>query len=94
VLGSELVVGSLVTAADDPEVGDCVHLKGEADFDVVDCGSSDAQYRIEGIEPESETQVEFTNDADACAAFPTAEIVLWIPGYRTTDGTVYCAGPV
>ena len=36
----------------DPEVDDCVQMQGATSFDVVDCGSSEAEYRVVGIEDE------------------------------------------
>jgi hypothetical protein len=43
----------------DPKVGDCVQMKGETDFDVVDCGAGEAEYKIVGIQDEELTWPDF-----------------------------------
>jgi hypothetical protein len=78
----------------DPEVGDCVQMQGETDFDVVDCGSSDAQYRIVGIEAEEQTYPAFMADPETCAEFLSTEVALWIGALETEPGSVYCAEPL
>jgi hypothetical protein len=79
----------------DPKVGDCVHPIGETDFEVVDCDSSDAQYKIVGIEDEKQTEDEFMADPDTCIEFATTEYAFWqSSGLITEKGAVYCAGAV
>ncbi|SFL39187.1 LppU/SCO3897 family protein [Geodermatophilus ruber] len=86
VLGNALGLG-------DPEVGDCVQMQGTTDFEVVDCGSAEAEYRIVGIEDEEQTYPDFMADVDTCADFPATEAALWIGGMETEPGTVFCAEP-
>jgi hypothetical protein len=75
----------------DPKVNDCVHLKGETDFEVVDCGSDDADAKVIGIEDEKLTEDEFMDDAASCAEFEDAEGALWSQsGMITEKGKVYC----
>jgi hypothetical protein len=80
-----------------PQVGDCVQELADAQMEVVDCGSADADYTIVGIEGEKLTEEEFMADPETCAEFDTVEIqaAFWeAPGMITEKGTVYCAGPV
>jgi hypothetical protein len=74
----------------DPGVGDCVQMKGQTSFDVVDCASSKAQYKIVGIEKKKQTYGDFQTDDGICSGFPKAEAALWT-GEQTGKGTVYCA---
>ncbi|MGZ4545643.1 MAG: LppU/SCO3897 family protein [Blastococcus sp.] len=77
----------------DPKVGDCVHTKGQTDFEVVDCGSSDAQYKVVGIDKKERTYAEMTSDPTACEAFQSWEVALFI-GSETEKSKIYCAEPV
>ncbi len=77
----------------DPEVGDCGTASGESSFEVVDCGSDEAQFRVVGIEAEKMTQPEYEADTTACMGFPTADTVLWVGDQFGLDGTVLCAEP-
>jgi hypothetical protein len=66
-------------------------------MEVVDCGSSDADYRIVGIEDEKQTEDEFMADEDSCAEFADlgVEAAFWeSTGFISDKGTVYCVGPV
>ena len=75
----------------DPAVNDCVHMKSETDFEVVDCSSTDADAKVIGIEDEKKTENEFMDDPNTCSAFETAEGALWYQsGMITEKGTVYC----
>jgi hypothetical protein len=98
--------GSLVVAAvigigsstgwfgiNDPKVGDCVHTKGQTDFEVVDCGSSDAQYKVVGIDKKERTYPEMMEDPTVCQAFQSWEVALFI-GSETDKSKIYCAEPV
>lgn len=79
----------------DPTVGDCVQELADAEIAVVDCGSSDADYRIVGIMGEKQTEDEFMADPESCAEFIDVEAAFWQSGSMVTEaGTVYCAGPV
>ena len=78
----------------DPEVGDCIKESGKTSWDVVDCGSDDAQYKVVGIEEKKQTQAEFEADENSCSGFPATEIVLWSGLAPEDDGTVFCAEPV
>jgi hypothetical protein len=77
----------------DPDVGDCITQKGEASWEVVDCGSDEAQFKVVGIEDEQQTEAEFDADPDSCGAFAAAEVALW-SGMESDAGTVFCAAPV
>jgi hypothetical protein len=78
-----------------PKVDDCVHLVGDNDYELVDCDSSDADYKVVGIENAKLTESEFMNDADSCLTFADAEYAFWeSAGMITEKGTVYCAGPL
>jgi hypothetical protein len=77
-----------------PEVGDCGKPSGDDSFEVVDCGSDEAQFRVVGVEDEKMTQAEYEVDTTACTGFPTAEQILWVGDEFGLDGTVLCAGPV
>jgi hypothetical protein len=78
----------------DPKIGDCVQMKGETSFEVVDCGSAEAEYKVVGIEEEEMTYAEFEADMEACSGFPSTEYVLWTGDVMTEPGTVTCAEPV
>ncbi|GLW58904.1 LppU/SCO3897 family protein [Kitasatospora phosalacinea] len=72
-----VAVGAIVySVKQDPDfasAGDCVHKSGSdfsPDLKVVDCGGSDAQYKVLG-------RVD-SSAKDACAAFPTAEATYWV----------------
>ena len=49
-----LGVGSLTGwfGIGEPKVGDCVQMKGETDFDVIDCSAEEAEYKIVGVQDE------------------------------------------
>jgi hypothetical protein len=85
--------GALGLGFGDPEVGDCVQMKGETDFDVVDCGTSEAEYKIVGIEDKKQTYPDFMADENVCSGFAQAEMALWT-GADTEEGTAYCAEAV
>ena len=74
----------------DPEVGDCVKESGEQSWDVVDCDSGEAQYKVVGVEEDQQTYPEFESDPDTCTGFPEAEFFMWI-GPDGSLGNVYCA---
>ena len=79
-----------------PEVGDCIQTASDADaeYEVVDCGDSAAEFRVVGTAPD-QTYVEFTADpANPCTAFPAAEVALWSGTDQDEDGSVLCAEPV
>ena len=78
----------------DPKVGDCVQMKGETDFDVVDCSSAEAEYKIVGIDKKQRTWAEMDTDPSVCAAFDTWEVALWIGDVETDPGKIYCSEPV
>ena len=63
------------------------------EYDVVDCGGSDAQYKVVGVEAEKYSEKAFDADQTLCAGFATTEVVLW-SGEAGSDGTVLCAEPV
>lgn len=57
-----------------PQVGDCVQELADAQMEVVDCGSADADYKIVGIEGEKLTEDDFMADPETCAEFDPVEI--------------------
>jgi hypothetical protein len=77
----------------DPEVGDCVQSVGETEFEVVDCGSGDAESRIIGIEEKEVTYDEFMADDSLCASFEKTGYVLWTGAVESEPGTVWCTEP-
>ena len=77
----------------DPEVGDCVRMVGAADFESVDCGSDEAEFRIVGIDDQELDRAEF-DATDVCLDFETSEVALWIGADESEPGTVYCAEPL
>ena len=79
--------------AGDPEVGDCIKESGATSFEVVDCGTDEAQYKVVGIEKDQESYGDFQNDPDSCITFEKAEMALWA-GPEGGLGDVYCAEPV
>jgi hypothetical protein len=76
-----------------PEVGDCIQTVGETDFEVVDCGADEAQYKVVGIDEQELTRSEF--DAapaeDLCVDFASTEVILWSGDMVTEPGTIFCA---
>ena len=75
----------------DPKVNDCVHMKSETDFEVVECSSDQADAKVIGIEDEKKTEKEFMADDNFCSACDEAEAGLWYQnGMITEKGTVYC----
>jgi len=79
--------------ADDPSVGDCVQMQGETSFDVVDCSSADAQYKIVGKDEKKQTYESFQSDDSVCSGFAEAEAALWIGDAIGAEGTTWCAVP-
>jgi hypothetical protein len=59
---------------------------------VVDCNSSDANYKVVGIVP-NKTQSDFDTDDEICKNYPTAESALW-QGATGQSGSVLCLEPV
>ena len=82
--------GALGFGFGDPEVGDCVQLTSDTGFDVVDCGASEAEYRIVGVAAEDITYPDYMADDDLCSAVADTEVVLW-SGADPDPGTAYCA---
>ena len=75
-----------------PEVGDCVAAEGSSSFEVVDCGSDEAQHRVVGVEAGEMTYEAYMADDGLCADFASAQMVLWV-GEEGAQGTVLCAEP-
>ena len=99
VAGTVLVVGAGaaysfgVFGVGEPEVGDCVKTVGETDFEVVDCGADDAQYKVVGIDEQEMTYSEFeaAPAEGICADFAATEILLWSGDMISEPGTIFCA---
>jgi hypothetical protein len=95
ILGAGVIGVASLTGffgAGDPEVGDCVQQNGDS-WDVVDCGSDEAQFKVIGVEDEQQSYGDFQVDPDTCIAFPEAEFFMWI-GPEGALGSVYCAQPL
>jgi hypothetical protein len=103
VAGTVLVVGggavySLTNGfgIGDPKVDACVQMQGQTSFEVVDCGSAEAEYKIVGIHDEELTYPDFEAAAavdEVCQDFQTWEVALWIGDMETEPGTIYCSEP-
>ncbi len=76
------------------EVGDCVKSTGETAFEVVDCGSDDAESRVVGIEDKEVNYDQFMADDSLCASFEKTEYLIWEGELESEPGTVYCTEPV
>jgi hypothetical protein len=79
-------------AANKAKVGDCVQQNGSDDLKVVDCGSSDADFKVVGrVEDKTQTEAGIS----ACGPFVEqgAEQAYW-EGERGKKGLVLCLGPV
>ena len=83
-------VGALGFGFDDPEVGDCVRLTSDTEFDVVDCGAGEAEYTIVGIAAQDITYPDYMADDDLCSTVADTEVVLWF-GADEDPGTAFCA---
>jgi hypothetical protein len=77
----------------DPKVGDCVLTTGATSFEVVDCSSEEAEFKIVGVEKDQQTYPDFEEDLEVCEDFATAEIALWT-GEVESEGTVTCAAAI
>jgi hypothetical protein len=100
IAGAVVVAGGIAAfrltggfGADDPSVGDCVQMQGETSFDVVDCSSADAQYRIVGKDDKKLTYETFQTDDAVCTAFAETEAALWTGDPVGAEGTTWCAVP-
>ena len=95
VAGAAVVlgIGGAVFGFGDPEVGDCVQMQGETDFEQVDCDSADAQYRIVGVDDKKQGYEAFQDDPEVCTGFADAEAARWIEDAVGAEGTTYCAVP-
>ena len=87
-------IGALgLFGAGDPEVGDCVKMTSDTEFEAVDCSADDAEFEVVGIDEQEMTESEFQAAPveDLCVDFATTEAVLWIGDMVTEPGTIYCA---
>ncbi|MQA35314.1 LppU/SCO3897 family protein [Modestobacter roseus] len=84
-----LGAASFLLGAGDPEVGDCMQQTGPTEFDVVDCSSSDAEFRVVGTaEDMTEDAFDAASGEELCGRFQEADSALW---YGLGDsGHVYC----
>jgi hypothetical protein len=71
-------------------------MKGEASFEVVDCGADGAESKIVGIQDEEMTWPDFeaASVEEVCTSFESWEVALWIGELETEPGTIYCSEPV
>jgi hypothetical protein len=77
----------------EPEIGNCVTETGQNTWDVVDCGSNQATYKVIGVDDEQLTFLDFKTSTAVCSSFATAKYTLWV-GPDGGLGTVYCAEPL
>ncbi|MGY1804396.1 hypothetical protein ACI78T_14050 [Blastococcus sp. SYSU D00922] len=90
-------VGALgLFGAGDPEVGDCVRMVSDTEFESADCKSDEAEFKVVGIDEQEMTYDEFeaASVEDICVDFPATEAALWIGDLVTDPGTIYCAAGV
>jgi hypothetical protein len=90
-------VGALgLFGAGDPEVGDCVRMVSDTEFEGVDCTADDAEFEVVGIDEQEMTYEEFEEASveDICVDFATTEVALWIGDMVTEPGTIYCAAGI
>lgn len=90
-------LGSLgLFGAGDPEVGDCVRMTTDTEFEAVDCAADEAEFEVVGIDEQEMTESEFQAAPveELCVDFATTEAVLWIGDMVTEPGTIYCAAGV
>ena len=80
----------------DPEVGDCVQMVGETDFEAIGCDDPAAEMKIVGVDEQEMTRSEFDEAPieAVCADFASTEYALWIGDMVTEPGTIYCTEPV
>ncbi|UOY01937.1 LppU/SCO3897 family protein [Blastococcus sp. PRF04-17] len=99
IAGTVVVVGGVAAynftggfGLGNPEVGDCVKMTSETEFETVDCGAGDAEYKVVGIDEQEMTYPEFEAAPieDICVDFATTEVALWIGDIVTEPGTIYC----
>ena len=96
--GTVVVVGGVAAwnltggFAGSTEVGDCVKMTSDTEFEAVDCGADDAEYKIVGIDEQEMTYPDFEAAPieDICVDFATTEVALWIGDVMTEPGTIYC----
>jgi hypothetical protein len=93
-----VVLGGLSTflGGGEPEVGDCLHEESGSEYKTVDCGSADAQYKVEGKDRDMTYQElgDAVNDDSACSGVANWTVALWIGQDEAKDGHVYCASDV
>ncbi|WP_116450256.1 hypothetical protein [Blastococcus litoris] len=82
--------------AGDPEVGDCVRMVSDTEFESADCASDEAEFKVVGIDEQEMTRSEFdaASVEDICVDFASTEVALWIGDMVTDPGTIYCAAGV
>ena len=103
IVGGVVVAGAVGASAlglfggGSSEVGDCIKTTSETDYETVDCGSGEAQFKIVGIDDQEMTYKDFEEAPveDICVDFADqTEYALWEGEMVTEPGTIYCAGPV
>jgi hypothetical protein len=78
-----------------PDVGDCLREDG-LNLATVDCGDSEAAWRLVGIQEGTQTQEEYIADPNTCSEFPESTQYFWIGDVEDADseGEVYCVTAV
>lgn len=88
--GKSLFFGSGIGA---PKVGECVKVSSDNTETVVECTSSEAQYKVLGVATGiSESEFDADTDGSMCETWPEATYGLW--SGNSSNGTVLCLGPV
>jgi len=80
-----------------PAAGDCVSLGADNEVQEADCGSSEAQYRLLGLDDEHSdlSYSEFLADDSTCSQFSGVLQQIWYGDTSTSSGgTIYCLGPL
>lgn len=76
-----------------PAAGDCVSLSADNEVQPVDCSSSDAEYRLAGIDEEHSdlSYPEFLADDSTCSQFSDIRQQIWEGDTSSSSGgTIYC----
>ena len=72
-----------------------MHMKGDTDFDVVECDATDAENKIVGIDGQEQTDPDFekADRRPSARSSRPPRYVLWIGDMMTEPGTIYCTEP-
>ncbi len=88
-----VAVLAFVFIGNGPEAGDCVSLGSDNEVQKVDCSSSDAEYRLAGIDTDHSdlSYTEFLADDTTCSQFSDIRQQIWEGDTSSSSGgTIYC----